>query len=65
MQKLTLDKLPDLLVPREVAALFRVTPLTVKRWVKSGKLKMVRINTRGDMRFNKIDVLALLKEVDG
>ena len=64
MQKLTLDKLPDLLVPREVAALFRVTPLTVKRWVKSGKLKMVRINTRGDMRFNKIDVLALLKNID-
>ena len=64
MQKLDLNKLPDLLVPREVAALLRLSPLTVKRWVKAGKLKATRINTRGDMRFDKNDVLDLLKKID-
>lgn len=64
MQELNINNLPDLLVPREVAAILRLSPLTVKRWVNSGKLKATRINTRGDMRFDKDDVLKLLKNID-
>lgn len=58
--KITLDDLPDLLTIREVADLLRVSPLTVKRWGKKGKLPAIRINSRGDRRYRKEVVLRLL-----
>lgn len=37
------DHGPDaLLTPREVAALFRVTPKTVTRWAEAGKIPAIR-----------------------
>ncbi|MFC1711569.1 helix-turn-helix domain-containing protein [Patescibacteria group bacterium] len=59
-QKLSLDDLPDLLTVREVAELLRVSPLTIKRWGKRGKLPAIRINSRGDRRYKKEAVLWLL-----
>lgn len=56
----SLDNLPDLLTVREVAELLRVSPLTVKRWGKRGKLPAIRINSRGDRRYRKEAVLWLL-----
>lgn len=53
-------KLPDLLTVREVAELLRVSPLTIKRWGKRGKLEAIRINSRGDRRYKKEAVLWLL-----
>lgn len=55
-----LDQLPDLLTVREVAELLRVSPLTIKRWGKRGKLPAIRINSRGDRRYKKEAVLWLL-----
>lgn len=57
---LELDNLPDLLTVREVAKLLRVSPLTIKRWGKRGKLPAIRINSRGDRRYRKESVLWLL-----
>jgi len=57
---LSLENLPDLLTVREVAELLRVSPLTVKRWGKRGKLPAIRINSRGDRRYRKEAVLWLL-----
>jgi len=57
---ISLDNLPDLLTVREVAELLRVSPLTVKRWGKRGKLPPIRINSRGDRRYRKEAVLYLL-----
>lgn len=57
---LSLDNLPDLLTVREVAELLRVSPLTIKRWGKRGKLPAIRINSRGDRRYKKESVLWLL-----
>lgn len=57
---LSLDKLPDLLTVREVAEILRVSPLTIKRWGKRGKLPAIRINSRGDRRYKKEAVLWLL-----
>jgi len=57
---LRLDSLPDLLTVREVAELLRVSPLTIKRWGKRGKLPAIRINSRGDRRYKKEAVLWLL-----
>lgn len=59
-KKLRLDELPDLLTVREVAELLRVSPLTIKRWGKRGKLSAIRINSRGDRRYKKEAVLWLL-----
>ena len=59
-QRLSLDDLPDLLTVREVAEVLRVSPLTIKRWGKRGKLPAIRINSRGDRRYKKEAVLWLL-----
>lgn len=59
-QTLSLDNLPDLLTISEVAQLLRVSPLTIKRWGKKGKLPAIRINSRGDRRYKKEVVLRLL-----
>jgi excisionase family DNA binding protein len=57
---LDINNLPDLLTVREVAQLLRVSPLTIKRWGKRGKLPPIRINSRGDRRYRKEAVLWLL-----
>lgn len=59
-QTISMDNLPDLLTIGEVADLLRVSPLTIKRWGKKGKLPAIRINTRGDRRYKKDVVLRLL-----
>ena len=59
-QQVDLKNLPDLLTVREVADLLRVSPLTLKRWGKRGKLPAIRINSRGDRRYKKEQVLWLL-----
>lgn len=58
--KVSLESLPDLLTVKEVAAILRVSPLTIKRWGKRGKLPAIRINSRGDRRYKKEAVLWLL-----
>jgi len=59
-KRIRLDDLPDLLTVREVADILRVSPLTIKRWGKRGKLPAIRINSRGDRRYKKEAVLWLL-----
>ena len=59
-QTLSINNLPDLLTVREVAQILRVSPLTIKRWGKRGKLPAIRINSRGDRRYKKEAVLWLL-----
>lgn len=59
-KKVKLENLPDLLTVREVADILRVSPLTIKRWGKRGKLPAIRINSRGDRRYKKEAVLWLL-----
>lgn len=57
---LDLNNLPDLLTVKEVADILRVSPLTIKRWGKRGKLVPIRINSRGDRRYKKEAILWLL-----
>lgn len=59
-KKLTINNLPDLLTVKEVAEVLRVSALTIKRWGKKGKLPAIRINSRGDRRYRKEQVLLLL-----
>lgn len=59
-RKLNINELPDVLTLAETADLLRVRPLTIKRWGKKGKIKAIRINSRGDRRFLKGEVLKKL-----
>lgn len=59
-RKIDLNNLPDLLTVREVAEILRVSPLTLKRWGKRGKLPAIRINSRGDRRYKKETILYAL-----
>jgi excisionase family DNA binding protein len=58
--KISLNDLPDLLTIKEVAEILRVSPLTIKRWGKKGKLPAIRINSRGDRRYKKEVVMRLI-----
>jgi len=48
-----------LLTPGEVAAMFRVTTETVRRWSKTGKLTVIR-TPGGRPRYREAEVRALL-----
>ena len=50
----------DLLTIHEVASYLRVNKETLKRWEKKGKIKSIRINSRGDRRYLKEEVQRLL-----
>jgi excisionase family DNA binding protein len=52
-----------LMTPAEVAALFRVSPKTVARWSRAGKLTALR-TLGGHRRFRVEEVEALRTEVD-
>ena len=57
------NDLPELMTVKEVASFLRVSPLTIKRWGKRGKLPAIRINSRGDRRYKREAVLWLLGEI--
>jgi excisionase family DNA binding protein len=50
--------LPKLLTIKQAAEILNVHAETLRRWDKDGKLKAVRINKRGDRRYdpNKIKI---------
>lgn len=52
-----------LLTPAEVAALFRVSPKTVTRWARAGKLTAMR-TLGGHRRFRASEVRGLLDQVE-
>ena len=59
-QNLSFDDLPELMTLEEVANVLRVSKITLKRWGKKGKLPALRINSRGDRRYKKEEVLRFL-----
>ena len=50
------------LKPSDVASILNLHSSTVRRWSKKGILKAYRIGPRGDRRFLREDVHALLKK---
>lgn len=62
--KYTIDTLPEVVTMRETANLFRVSPITVKRWCKAKKIAYFRINERGDRRFKKQDIINYLNKYE-
>lgn len=48
--------LPKLLTIRQAAEVLNVHVETLRRWDKAGKLKAIRVNERGDRRYNPKDL---------
>jgi len=57
----TKDELPKLLTIRQVAEVLNVHVETLRRWDKSGKLKAIIVNERGDRRYDPKDIETILK----
>lgn len=55
------DELPKLLTIRQAAEILNVHIETLRRWDKSGKLKAIRVNDRGDRRYKPEDLGKLMK----
>lgn len=55
-------KLPKLLTIRQTAEVINVHVETLRRWDKSGKLKAIIVNERGDRRYDPKDIEAILKK---
>ena len=50
------NELSELLTIRQAAKILNVHVETLRRWDKSGKLKAIRISSRGDRRYRKEDI---------
>ena len=57
----TKEELPKLLTIRQAAEILNVHVETLRRWDKSGKLKAIRVNDRGDRRYKPEDLERLMK----
>lgn len=49
-------QLPKLLTIRQAAEVLNVHIETLRRWDKSGKLKAIKVNERGDRRYDPRDI---------
>lgn len=54
------DELSELLTIRQAAKILNVNVETLRRWDKRGKLKAIRIGSRGDRRYRKTDIEAYI-----
>lgn len=54
--------LPKLLTIRQAAEVLNVHVETLRRWDKAGKLKSIRVNERGDRRYNPEDIERIFKK---
>lgn len=57
------QKLPELLTIQQVAKVLNVHPATLRRWDKKGKLKAIRVGTKGgvgERRYLREDIIRLI-----
>ena len=54
----------ELLTLEQVANILNLNKETLRRWDDSGKLKAIRIGTRRDRRYRKIDILDFLADLN-
>ena len=57
----TKDELSKLLTIRQAAEIINVHVETLRRWDKSGNLKAIKVNKRGDRRYDPKDLEVILK----
>lgn len=54
-------ELPQLLTIQQVAKMLNVHSETLRRWDKNGRLKAIRVGSRGDRHYRKEDIEKLIK----
>ncbi len=59
------EQISNLLTIREVARMLHVHPNTLRRWSNEGRIQACRINSRGDRRFKREEVMRFLGELNG
>jgi excisionase family DNA binding protein len=59
------DGMSNLMTVREVAELLHVHPNTLRRWSNNGMLMTYRINSRGDRRYKREEIVRFLAELNG
>jgi excisionase family DNA binding protein len=52
----------QLLNVQKAASFLDISANTIRRWAQLGKLKGVKIGSRGDWRFTKIDLLQMIRK---
>jgi len=58
------EELPSILTLKQASELLNCHPNTLRKWEQQGVIKCYRFGSRGDRRFRKEDILALLKNND-
>jgi excisionase family DNA binding protein len=59
------QEISDMLTIREVARIFHVHPNTLRRWSNNGIVRAYRINTRGDRRYKREEIVRFLDDLNG
>ena len=59
------QEISDMLTIREVARLLHVHPNTLRRWSNDGIVRAYRINTRGDRRYKREEIVRFLDDLNG
>jgi excisionase family DNA binding protein len=54
---------PTLLSPSEVAAELEVSPTSIRRWIRDGRLRAIRLPS-GQRKVRRVDVEAILRGDD-
>ena len=57
-----IEKLPKILTLKQACELLNCHPNTLRNWDNKGILKAIRFGRRGDRRYNKENILNLLKK---
>lgn len=57
-----IDDLPEILTLQEACEVLNCHPNTLRNWDNEGTLKAIRFGKRGDRRYKKEDILAIINK---
>lgn len=57
-----IEKLPEILTLQEACELLNCHPNTLRNWDNKGILRAIRFGKRGDRRYKKEDILAIINK---
>ena len=57
-----IDDLPKILTLQEACEVLNCHPNTLRNWDNEGTLKAIRFGKRGDRRYKKEDILAIINK---